>query len=138
MSDAPARNRHPQVAHPHFATAGVLLEALAGRDFRQLATAFEDGATMSALLPRGFVEWTGAEEVCGAFATWFADPTGFEVVDASVGHVGTLLELRWRLRVAGGRFGDASMVVEQHAFASTGPAGRIDHVALLCSGFWPE
>jgi hypothetical protein len=30
------------------------------------------------------------------------------------------------------------MVVEQHAYARTDPGGRIEHMSLLCSGFWPD
>jgi len=59
------------------------------------------------------------------------------MVEASVGEVGRLLELRWRLRVAGGRFEDAAQEVEQHVFAAVGPTGRIERLSLLCSGFWP-
>lgn len=125
-------------ASPPFATAGVLLDALAAYDFDRIAEALEPGATLSALLPRGHREWAGAEEIRGAFEMWFGDLDTFAVVDASVGHVGSLLELRWRLHVEGARFGDESMVVEQHVYATTGTDGRINHMRLLCSGFWPQ
>jgi hypothetical protein len=62
----------------------------------------------------------------------------FEVTDASVGEVGALLQLRWRLRLRGARLGDVAMVVEQHAYAATGATGRIERMSLLCSGFWKE
>lgn len=123
---------------PHFATAGVLLDALASHDFEQLEAALDDDASMSALLPSGFREWAGAAEIGAAFGRWFGDARRFEVVDASVGHIGSLLELRWRCRLEAARFDHAPMVVEQHAFASTGPSGRVCHISLLCSGFWRE
>jgi hypothetical protein len=122
----------------HFAIAGALLDALADHDFDRLAAAFEAEARLSALLPRGFVEWQGAAEIRAAFERWFGDVTEYELVDATVGDVGDLLQLRWRLRVNGERFGGVAQVVEQHAYASAGPAGRIGRISLLCSGFWPE
>jgi hypothetical protein len=123
---------------PHFATAGVLLEALAAHDFDQLESVLDVDASMSALLPSGFREWVGAPEIGAAFGRWFGDAHRFEVLDASVGHIGSLLELRWRCRLVAARFDDAPMVVEQHAFASTAPSGRVSHISLLCSGFWRE
>lgn len=125
-------------ANPHFATAGVLVEALAAHDFSGLAAALEPDATMATLLPRGFVEWQGADEICAAFEKWFGDVEEFELADASVGQVGGLLQLRWRVRVRGIRFGAEPMIAEQCLYASTGPAARITHIRLLCSGFWSE
>jgi len=128
----------PPPSAPHFAVAGVLLEALAAHDFQGLAAALDVDASLSALLPRGFHQWQGAPDICDRFETWFGDVDQFEVVDASVGLVGSLLQLRWRLRLQGARLGDEPKVVEQHVYATTGPTGRIQHLSLLCSGFWPE
>ena len=125
-------------ANPHFATAGVLVEALAAHDFEGIAAALEPDATMAALLPHGNVSWEGAAEICAAFATWFGDVEEFEVADVSVGQVGELLQLRWRVRVRGIRFGAEPMIAEQSVYASTGPNARIDRIRLLCSGFWCE
>jgi len=125
-------------ALPPFTTAGVLLEALTVHDFQHLAAALDVDASMSALLPGGFHEWNGAVAICAAFERWFGDTDTYEVVDATIGRIGALLELRWRLRLGADRFGDAVMVVEQHVYARTGPAGRISHISLLCSGFWKE
>ena len=123
---------------PHFEAAGMLLDALAAHDFDALEDALDGAATMACLLPRGFREMDGPAEITAAFRTWFGDVDCCEVVDASVGQIGDLLELRWRLRVGGGRFDDAVKVVEQHAYATLGEGGRIDHLRLLCSGFWDE
>jgi SnoaL-like domain len=125
-------------ANPHFAIAGVLVEALAAHDFDGIAAALEPDATMAALLPGRNGSWEGAADVCRAFATWFGDVDEFEVADVSVGQVGELLQLRWRVRVRGIRFGAEPMIAEQSAYASTGPNGRIDRIRLLCSGFWSE
>lgn len=124
--------------NPHFATAGLLVEALAAHDFDALALALDPDATMQTLLPRGFVEWRGISEICDAFETWFGDVDEFEVVDATVGQVGALLQLRWRVRVKGDRFGENPMIAEQYLFAQTDGHARVNHMRLLCSGFWSE
>ena len=120
---------------PRFAVAGSLLEALAARDFDRVSASFEDAASLSALLPRGLCEWQGAAEIGAAFFGWFGDHDDFEVVDASVGQVGSRLQLRWRVRVRGARFDGETRVAEQHAYADTGATGRIRSMVLLCSGF---
>ena len=142
---APSYNRRMGTTHaspspsaPHFAVAGTFLDALAAHDFDQLADALDADASLSALLPRGFSEWHGAPEICAQFGRWFGDVDRFEVVDASVGQVGALLQLTWRLRVQGERFGADPMVVEQHVYAATGPTGRVERLSLVCSGFWKE
>jgi ketosteroid isomerase-like protein len=122
----------------HFAVAGLLLDALAAHDFDRMATALDPDATLAAVLPGGHRDWRGAHEIAEAFATWFGDAEEFAVVDASVGRVGALLQLRWRLRVRATRRGPGPMVVEQHVYAAVGRGGRIDRMSLLCSGFWPE
>jgi hypothetical protein len=124
--------------HLHFATGGLFLEAVAAREFARLGACFEPDVSMSALLSDGFDTWIGPAEVSGAFAEWFGDVDCFELADASVGQIGSLLELRWRVRCAGGRFDDDVMVIEQHAFVATGRTGRIHRISLLCSGFWNE
>jgi hypothetical protein len=124
--------------NPRFAVAGELVEALAGRNFPGLAVALDPEATMATLLPRGFVEWEGVDAIVGAFTKWFGDVDRFEVADAEVGHVGDLLQIRWRVRVEGGPRFSEPMLVEQCAYASTNADGRIDRIRLLCSGFRPE
>jgi ketosteroid isomerase-like protein len=123
----------------NLAPAETLLDALAARDFDAVADAFEPDATLAALLPRGHDDWEGATAIRGAFERWFGDVESLEVADASIGRIGDLLQLRWRLRVQGGpRFGAGPMVVEQHASAHRGSTGRIGRMSLLCTGFWPQ
>ena len=130
---------HSAPLAPQFAVAGVMVEAVAGHDFARLADTLAADARLEALLPRGFDEWHGPAEICAVFDKWFGDVEEFEVIDASVGQVGGLLQLRWRVHVRGGpRFADAPMVVEQNVYATTNEAGRIDRIRLMCSGFWNE
>jgi hypothetical protein len=123
---------------PPFTVGGAVLEALATHRFDQLAEALEPDASLLALLPRGVVELHGAPEICRQFQRWFGDVDEFEVADASVGQMGALLQLRWRLRLQGPRLGPGVKVVEQHVYAATGPSGHINRLSLLCSGFWDE
>ncbi|MGZ4598182.1 MAG: hypothetical protein ACXWCM_00430 [Acidimicrobiales bacterium] len=111
---------------------------MAAHEFDQLAAALDVDASLSALLPRGFCEWQGASEICAQFERWFGDVEQYEVVDASVGQVGALLQLTWRLRLEGERLGDGARIVEQHVYATTDVTGRIQRMSLLCSGFWEE
>ena len=115
--------------------ADLFIGHLAAGDFAQLATLFEPDAVVSALLPDGLHEWRGPEQVMTAFVGWFGRVDEYELVEASVDHVGPRLQLQWRARVRGGRFGDASYVVEQQVYADPGPSGRIARLSLHCSGF---
>ncbi len=128
----------PPPASPRFAAAAIVLDALAAHDFARFDDALDADASLSALLPRGFREWHGASEICAQFERWFGDVERFEVADATVGQVGALLQLTWRLRMRGERLGHEPMIVEQHVYAVTGASGRIERLSLLCSGFWEE
>jgi len=120
-----------------WSVAGLLLEALAGRDFVRMAGCFEPTATMRALLPRGPVELRGATEIVAAFQKWFGAADGFEVLDATVGDVGSRLHASWRIRVRPTPRGDDRWhVIEQQAYADA--TDRITALDLLCSGFIPD
>jgi hypothetical protein len=123
---------------PQFAAAGLFLEKLATGDFDQLAVALEPDATLRALLPRRYREWEGCQGVCDAFTGWFGGMDEYAVLDASVGLVGTRLQLSWRLHVRGERLGPHDFVVEQHGYADAGPSGRLQSLSIVCSGFCRE
>jgi hypothetical protein len=123
---------------PGLAVAGSLLEALAASNFNGLWAVLDDGASLAALLPRGFRKWRGATEIAGVFEGWFGDVEQCELIDASLGQVGSRLQMRWQLRLRAPGLGNHPHVVEQYAYADTGPAGRIQNMALLCSGFYAE
>ena len=123
---------------PRFSVAGALLEGLAAQDFARIAATLDDEAHLTALVPSGFKQWHGAEQIGATFRRWFGDVDDFDLVDASVGEVGQRLHLRWRLRVRAPRFGVGWFVVEQQVYADTGSDGRITEMFLLCSGFCRE
>jgi hypothetical protein len=129
---------------PEFAIGGAWLEALAAsavlaaEGFARLTTVLDDGASLFALLPGGFREYHGASDIAAAFEGWFGDVEHCELLDASLGHVGSRLQMRWQLRLRGERLGNHARVVEQYAYADTGSTGRIQNMALICSGFCPE
>jgi hypothetical protein len=118
--------------------ADAVVGALADRDFARLAESFEHDGVLSALLPSGYHEWTGPERVAATFTRWFGGVDEFELVTATVGVHGARLQLWWRARVRGGHVGDGPFVVEQHVYVDTGATGRIQTMAMLCSGFTAE
>ena len=121
-----------------WSVGGIFLEALANRDFDQLAATLGPNIRFRALLPPGPMEWQGPEAVAEAFRSWFGEPEEFELVDATVGEVGGRLHLSWRLRVRPAPFGigDGWHVIEQHAYADADAV--ISALDLLCSGFNAE
>jgi hypothetical protein len=128
----------PTPAEPGLAAAGLFLERIAAADFARLGTALEADIALKALLPRGFREWDGRDAVCDAFAGMLGGMDTYTVLDATVGLVGTRMQLAWRLQVSGGRLGPEQFVVEQTAYADAGPTGRLQSMSLVCSGFCKE
>jgi hypothetical protein len=128
----------PGAAASRFPLADAFLKALAAQDFTQLGGALSADARLRALVPRGLIERTGAEEIAGTFARWFGDTEGFDPVAVTVSEVGGRLHLAWRLRLQATRLGAGWFTVEQQAYADTGDHGRIDRLDLLCTGYRPE
>jgi hypothetical protein len=120
-----AQNHSASHEGPPFAVAGAFLEGLAAQDFNRLDDALTAGAALRALLPRGFVERTGAGVIAGQFAHWFGDTEDFELVEATVGDVAGRLHLHWRLRLRAERLGNGWFTVEQQAYADAAAGGRI-------------
>jgi hypothetical protein len=117
-----------------WSVGGLLLEALAERDFTLMFDCFEPTATMRALLPSGLAEIHGAAQIVDRFRGWFGHAERFEVLDGTVGDVGSRLHVAWRLRLRPTPWGDNDWhVIEQQTYASA--VERIDALDLLCSGF---
>lgn len=120
-----------------WSVGGLLLEALAARDFDRMSDCFEPAATMRALLPPGPVEYQGATQIVESLRSWFGGAEDFEVLDGTVGEVGGRLHVAWRLRLRPTPWGDdAWHVIEQQAYLHAGE--RIGAIDLLCSGFQPD
>ncbi len=116
---------------------GLLLEALAARDFASMSDCFEPAATIRALLPSGPAEFQGAEQIAKSFRCWFGGAEDFEILDGTVGDVGSRLHVAWRLRLRPTPWGDDDWhLLEQQAYLRT--SERIDLLDLLCSGFMPD
>jgi hypothetical protein len=121
----------------NWSIGGLLLEALAGRDFSAMAACFDHAATMRALLPSGPAEFQGIVEITKSFQRWFGNAEEFEVLDGTVGDIGDRLRVAWRLRLHPTPRGDNDWhVVEQQAYLRV--SERIDLIDLLCSGFMPD
>jgi len=120
-----------------WSVGGLLLEAIATRDFARMSDCFEPTATMRALLPRGPVEFRGVDEIVETFRTWLGSAEAFEVLDGTVGDIGDRLHVAWRLRLRPTPWGDdAWHVIQQQAYLRA--RERIEGVDLLCSGFMPD
>jgi hypothetical protein len=120
-----------------WSVGGLLLEALAARDFERMTECFAPAATMRALLPSGLATCDGAPEIVGRLSSWFGGAQEFEVLDGTVGEVGGRVHVSWRLRMHPTPWGDdAWHVIEQQAYLDA--AERIDAMDLMCSGFQPE
>jgi hypothetical protein len=122
---------------PGWSVGGLLLEALAERDFVRMSECFEPAATMRALLPPGLTERKGAGEIVESLRSWFGGAHEFEVLDGTVSEVGGRLHIAWRLRLRPTPWGDdAWHVIEQHVYVQAGE--RVEAMDLLCSGFHPD
>ena len=121
-----------------WSVGGVFLEALATRDYQQMAATLSADVRFRAMLPPGPMDWNGADDVAAVFTSWFGEAEDFELIDATVGEVGGRLHLSWRLRVRPAPFGigEGWHVIEQQAYADA--AETIDSLDLLCSGFRPD
>jgi len=121
-----------------WSVGGVFLEALANRDYRQMASTLAPAVRFRAMLPPGPMDWEGPEDVTAVFTSWFGDAEDFELIDATVGEVGGRLHLSWRLRLRPAPFGigEGWHLIEQQAYADAD--ATIESLDLLCSGFHPE
>jgi hypothetical protein len=137
MSDSSTLPAELGTPTTRWSIAGLLLEALAARDFALMSDCFETAATMRALLPRGLAECEGATQIVESLRSWFGAAEEFEVLDGTVGEVGDRLHVAWRLRLRPTPWGDEAWhVIEQQAYLRAGE--RIDAIDLLCSGFQPD
>lgn len=137
MSDSDRLASRANTPTTRWSAGGLLLEALAERDFTRMSDCFEPAATMRALLPPGLTECEGATEIVESVRSWFGGAEEFEVLNATVSEVGGRLHVAWRLRLRPTPWGDdAWHVIEQQAYLQAGE--RIDAIDLLCSGFQPD
>lgn len=115
---------------------GLLLDALTRRDFDAFGACLAPDVRFSGLVPRGPFELDSATATADKFRTWFGGDEVFEVVDASVGQLGSKLYARWRIRMYPVGRPEEARQAEQHVF-TTG-TDRVESMDLLCSGFHRE
>ena len=75
--DVMSTTQDPQTV-ARWSVGGVFLEALANRDFEQMATTLAPTVRFRAMLPPGPMDWEGPETVSGVFGSWFGDAKDFE------------------------------------------------------------
>jgi hypothetical protein len=132
-----SRTAPDAAAAPSWSVGGLLLEALAVRDFEAMTACFAPEATMRALIPPGLSECEGAGRIVDNIRGWFGGASEFEVLDGTVGEVGGRVHVSWRLRLHPTPWGDDSWhVIEQQAYLRAGQ--QIESIDLLCSGFQPD
>jgi hypothetical protein len=120
-----------------WSVGGLLLEALANRDFDRLSDCLATDARLRALTPSGLVECHGAVDVVEKLRFWFGGATELEVLDGTVGDVGGRVHVSWRIRMHPTPRGDDRWhVIEQQAYLVADQT--ISAIDLLCSGFQPE
>ena len=114
--------------------AATFLDALARRDFDELAATFTEDGRLRGLVPSALREAVGRDAVAERFRIWNGDLEGYELVDSEVDEVEDVLRIRWRVR--GVDPDDGLSVYEQTAY--TGIEGEsIVWMNLVCSGGRP-
>ena len=110
------------------------MEAVAAQDESAIAACFTRGAVFRALVPPGFRERTGANDVAALIAGWFADSTELDLVEARTEEISDRLHIAYRFE--GVEEGEP-YVVEQHLYCVL-TDGVIERADLLCSGSRPR
>jgi SnoaL-like domain len=114
---------------------GVLVAALAERDFPRLARVLAPDVRLRALLPPGLVEIAGADAAAARFSAWFGDAEELQVVCSGSEPFSDRLHVFYRLRVT--KPGNPPRLVEQHLLCGI-DGGRIAALDLVCTGFRPD
>jgi hypothetical protein len=116
--------------------AALFLDAFTRRDFAAVSASLDPDVCFRALVPPGPFTTVGAAGAASHLQRWFGGEDSFDVIDATIGQLGSRIYLRWRVRMRSAGNPNAARVVEQHAFATV--AGHIQSLDLLCSGFHTE
>jgi TusA-related sulfurtransferase len=114
-------------------TVEGLVQALARRDRDGLVAQLSDGVTLRALLPRRYVERSGAASVADEMLSWFSDAPEIVVREVGVDLVGDAWHASFQFDLPGL---EPDRVVEQHLYCTVDDAA-ISGIRLLCSGFRP-
>ena len=110
-------------------------QALARRDFAQIADVLCPDIEFRALTPRRVRDAAGADDTIGILRAWFDEAMVVDdVLAVRTDAVADRLCVTYRFA---GEGGDGRFVIEQHAYY-TEREGRIGWMRLLCSGFRPS
>lgn len=110
--------------------AGRFLDALARRDFDDLAATFKEDGRLRGLVPSALRELEGREAVAERFRIW-NDGADWELLDSGVVELVDLVRLHWQVASTDPELG--RMVYEQTAYAEIDGDG-IAWMNLVCSG----
>lgn len=109
------------------------VEALARRDFTDVASCLHPQVTFQALIPSGLERANDAAGALACLRNWFSDADELTILQQTSDDSLGCLALSYRFLM---HTQDEWQVVMQHAFCGVSD-GRIKRLHLVCSGFWP-
>lgn len=131
------RANRATVAHVTTAQAGDVatsfLEALARRDFEELAATFAPEGKLRGLVPTALREAEGREAIAERFGIWNGAEE-WELLEVDAEEFADVIKLRWRVASTDHALGQT--VYEQTAYAAVGEGGIV-WMNLVCSGERP-
>jgi hypothetical protein len=110
--------------------ASRFLDALAHRDFDDLAATFNEDGRLRGLVPSALREVEGREAVAERFGIW-NDQEDWELLEAGVEEFADLVRFHWQVASTDSELG--RVVYEQTAYAEIDADGIV-WMNLVCSG----
>lgn len=119
---------------PNIAVGERFLAALEEQNFDRLEAGFHPTVRFRAVLPPRNCEEGDAAGATGWLRRWFDDADELEIVSSAVDWVVDRLHITYRIKC---HKPDGWRVIEQHVYCTVND-GRIEDMALVCSGFRPD
>jgi hypothetical protein len=110
--------------------ASRFLDALARKDFGDLAATFHESGKLRGLVPSALRELEGREAIAERFLIW-NEREDWELLEARVEEFADLVRFRWQVASTDSELG--RLVYEQTAYAEIDEGG-IAWMNLVCSG----
>ena len=114
--------------------AARFIDALARRDFEELAATFTEDGRLRGLMPSVVREAEGRDAIRERFRIWNGDLEDFALLESETAELQDVVRLRWRARGIDPESGRS--VYEQTAYAKI-EGDRFAWMNLVCSGRRP-
>jgi hypothetical protein len=111
-----------------------LLEAIAVRDFGQIAGCFTGEAVVRVLTPGPVRQLKGAARAANRYRRWLATLDQFELIEGEVVEIADRIRIRYLFR---GRDPEKGWQLNEHTGYAEIENGRIGAMVLTCTGFRP-